>query len=85
MEDAGKFWKNIDGTRRKDIEYAGNFHGREGKFRRILRRFGFIIIVTRRRIRTSINRRATPPKVGRFQLRISLPSNLEPRTLNLEP
>ena len=59
----------------KNVE---TFRGKKGIFRRILERFGFIIIVTRRKFGTSINRRATPPEVGRFQLRISLPSNLAP-------
>jgi len=79
MENAGKFRKNINRVWKKVVENAGTFCGKKGIFRRILGRFGFIISVIRRKFRTSINRRATPPKVGRFQLRISLPSNLVPR------
>jgi len=80
MEDAGKFWKIINRVWRKVVENAETFREKKGIFRRILGRFRFIISVTRRKFRTSINRRATPPKVGRFQLRISLPSNLAPRS-----
>jgi len=36
-------------------------------FQKMLRRFGFIIMVIRKEFETSINRRATPLKVDRFR------------------
>ena len=99
IENIGKFWKNINRVWWKVVENGRSFHASKGNFRKILGRFGFLIIVTWKEFRTSINRRATPPKVNRFQLlnshtsnpwtrfqlRISLPSNstLSPRTCSL--
>jgi hypothetical protein len=65
MESHGKYWK----VPWKVPETAGTFHGKSrkplevsteshGNFQMILRTFGFIIMVTRKEFRTSINRRA---------------------------
>ena len=66
MENAGKFRKNKEEEDGKLWKIARIFHGRKGNFWKVLGRFGFIIIVTRKEFGTSINRRAIPPKVDRF-------------------
>jgi len=77
LEDSGKIWIELG---RKVPEITRSFYSMKGTFRKILRRVGFIIIVTRKEFKTSINRRATPPSLDRFQLRISLPFEPEPWT-----
>jgi len=77
---------------KKVPEITGSFYSMKGTFRKILKKIGFIIIVIWKEFRTSINKRATFPSLERFpyrfQLKISLPPNLNfeplnPRTLEL--
>ena len=73
-EDTGRFRKVPAELRRNLEESYGSFLEEVGRRWNILSRIGFIIIVTRRKTGTSINRRATSPKADRFQL---LNSHLE--------
>ena len=70
----GKCWKNPTESAERILERDGKCQkdSKEEKeeergFRKTLRRFGFIIMVTQKEFGTSINRRATPPKVDRFR------------------
>ena len=76
MENAERFWK-------KTVETSGSFHGRHGNFQRILGRIVFLIMVIRKELRISINRRATPSKVDSFSIQEFSP--LSPRTSYLFP
>jgi len=84
MEIAGRILER-NGKCRKDSKEEKE---EKRKFRKMLRRIRFIIMVTRKEFRTSINRRTTPLIKGRkktdrkldfrYELRISHPSNPEP-------
>ena len=92
----------MEKCRKNSTEIAGRILERDGKcqkdskeekeekrkFRKMLRRIGFIIMVTQKEFRTSINRPTTPLKGEtrktdrkldfRYELQISHPSNPEP-------